>query len=136
MSKLSADGLEELGRLLREDGRVRFAYLFGSHARGDAGPTSDVDLALFLDPAAVGPESTGELMVAAVRLLGVDAIDLVILNRAALPLCYRVVQQGRVLSDRAHAERVAFESRILRMGWDFLPREREMLRRRFGLDAR
>jgi hypothetical protein len=28
---------------------VKFAYLFGSHARGNAGPLSDVDLAVYLD---------------------------------------------------------------------------------------
>lgn len=28
---------------------VKFAYIFGSRARGDAGPLSDVDVAVFLD---------------------------------------------------------------------------------------
>jgi len=33
--------------------RVRGVYVFGSHARGEAGPESDLDVAVLLDPGAV-----------------------------------------------------------------------------------
>ncbi|MGH3939108.1 MAG: nucleotidyltransferase family protein [Pseudonocardiaceae bacterium] len=36
--------------VLESDSRVRFAYLYGSWARGDAPPDSDVDLAVSLRP--------------------------------------------------------------------------------------
>ena len=40
---------QKLTKLLESDPSVLFAYLFGSHARNDAGPLSDVDFAVYLD---------------------------------------------------------------------------------------
>jgi predicted nucleotidyltransferase len=40
--------LEAMNRVMR----LRAVYLFGSHARGDAGPDSDVDLCIVADGAA------------------------------------------------------------------------------------
>lgn len=120
-------GIEDLAAALAADGRVRFAYLFGSQARGDATVTSDVDIAVHLtdeaDPAVTPPE----LAALASLALRSDAVDLVVLDRAPLPLRYRIVRDRRVILDRDPAFRVAFESRTLREGWDFQPYERTML---------
>ena len=43
-----ADLVDPLRRSLEADPDVVFAYLFGSQARGEAGPRSDVDIAVLL----------------------------------------------------------------------------------------
>ncbi|MBM4320895.1 MAG: nucleotidyltransferase domain-containing protein [Deltaproteobacteria bacterium] len=128
--------LKKLGARLALDERVLFAYLFGSVARGRFTPLSDVDLAIH--PAAgLDPVTTKlDLLGLAQDTLGLDRIDLVLLDQAPLMLRYRIVHDGKVLAERDHARRLAFESAALRAGWDFLPRERMMLERRFRLGHR
>jgi predicted nucleotidyltransferase len=50
MGESSQDIIEQLRALFAPMPEVRFAYLFGSHARDDAGPLSDLDIAVFLSP--------------------------------------------------------------------------------------
>ena len=40
---------DELKTILQKKSEVRFGYLFGSYAKGEADDKSDVDIALFLD---------------------------------------------------------------------------------------
>lgn len=47
------DRIQKLESLLINDQRVRFAYLFGELASGERKPLSDVDIAVYLDPAFV-----------------------------------------------------------------------------------
>lgn len=97
---------QRLAALLRQHGRVRLAYLFGSQARSRATRESDIDVAV----------SLGQPMVAAdkARLIGeigtafgrpVDLIDLEQSNGAILG---RVFKDGiRLLDDPLVRERVA-----------------------------
>jgi predicted nucleotidyltransferase len=86
------------------------AYLFGSHARGDATSASDIDIAvLFARP----PEATLDgahftLQGTLERHLGV-AVDLVVLNTASADLVHRVLRDGVVVLDRDRAARLRFE---------------------------
>ncbi|HXF57651.1 MAG TPA: nucleotidyltransferase domain-containing protein [Actinomycetota bacterium] len=99
-------GLEErlreaLGR--RED--VVLAYLFGSVARGRAGPLSDVDVAVLLaedgDPFLRFLEVVEEVG----RVVGPERADVVLLNTAPVALAYRVLRDGRLLLCRDQALR-------------------------------
>ncbi|MBM4319961.1 MAG: nucleotidyltransferase domain-containing protein [Deltaproteobacteria bacterium] len=128
--------LQGLGERLALDERVLFAYLFGSVARGRSTPLSDIDLAVH--PAAgLEPISTKLDMISLAQdALGLDRIDMVLLDRAPLMLRYRIVRDGKLLAERDHARRLEFESSTLRAGWAFLPRERMMLERRFRLGHR
>lgn len=72
---------------------VAAAYLFGSVARGTAGPMSDVDVALLLtgeDPEDVVARVTDDLA----RRLLTSRIDLVSLSAAPIPLRYHVLRDG------------------------------------------
>lgn len=40
---MNSDRMKDLAPILEKDKRVKFAYLFGSRARGQAGPLSDTD---------------------------------------------------------------------------------------------
>lgn len=85
-------------------------YLFGSTARGDAGPTSDVDVAVLFD----GPPSA-TLMGPALSLAGRleqllgTRVDLIVLNTASADLVHRVLRDGDLLVDREPGRRIRFE---------------------------
>ncbi|MEX2625341.1 MAG: nucleotidyltransferase domain-containing protein, partial [Ilumatobacteraceae bacterium] len=52
--------IEALRRVLRDHG-VTFAFVFGSHADGTAGPSSDVDLAVWSEQPIDDWQLRGEL---------------------------------------------------------------------------
>jgi uncharacterized protein len=84
---------------LAKDPRVIGVYGFGSRARGEAGPRSDVDLAVVLD----GEISLAEelrLRAEVVEELRRDDVDLVLFNRAPPLLKYEIVGTGKRLFSR------------------------------------
>ena len=86
-------------------------YLYGSHARGEARPQSDVDLAL-LAAAPIDALELQELREALAVSLSRD-VDLVDLLRAPTVLQKEIVTQGRVLSEPHPVRRAAFEAFVL-----------------------
>ena len=109
---MDANDLEALQRLLAERPDVDFAYLFGSRARGTAGPRSDYDIAVHLAPAVDAFGYRLHLLEELNRLLHTDAVDLIVLNEAPVLLRHRVVRDGRVLKD-ALQQRVRFEAQTI-----------------------
>lgn len=87
------------------------AYLIGSQARGDAGPLSDVDLAVWVDVDA--PADHGLLSYEAARAVLSDEVDLVVLDDASPLLRHRAVRDGVLLVDRDHDERIRRETRTI-----------------------
>jgi hypothetical protein len=67
------------------------------------------------------------------NVLGTDEIDLVILNTAQLSLTGRVLQNRKVLVDKNPFLRHKYESIILREFFDFTIKERDILKRRYGI---
>lgn len=115
--------LREVANQVLADEPVLFAYLFGSHARGQADSDSDVDVAVYLGDS-VAPEGDLDISLRLAgdlaRGAGVRGLDaLVVLNRASLPVAGRVVGEGQVIYSRAEPERVRYESRIFREFTDF-----------------
>jgi hypothetical protein len=73
---------------------VVVAYLFGSLAQGDAGPLSDVDVAVLLGDNLPPGEALAlrlQLMEALGRALCVGRVDVVVLNDAPYLLQHRVI---------------------------------------------
>ena len=102
---------------------VQCAYLFGSVARTEEGPLSDLDLAVLFDddvPASRRLEQAAEIVEEAERMTG-RQVDILILNEAPPALRYRVVCDGRVLYARDERGRIAFEARALDEFLDFKP---------------
>ena len=98
------------------------AYLFGSHARGEARPGSDVDVAvLFAEPRPVGLASLPvEIEDELTRLLG-RPVDVVALNEAPADLVHRVLRDGVLVCERDRSARVRFEVRLRNEYFDLAP---------------
>jgi predicted nucleotidyltransferase len=104
--------LEAIKSVLDRSIEVRFAYVFGSCSRGDAGPLSDIDVAVFLDSRIEPFEFRLQLMETLARALGTEHLDLVTLNDAPPVLRYEVIREGLVVKENK-AARVEFETRTL-----------------------
>ena len=104
--------LDVITGVLARSAEVKFAYVFGSCARGDTGPLSDVDMAVFLDSRVESFDFRLRLMEALSRALGTERFDLVILNDASPVLRYEVIREGRVIKE-IKSSRVEFETRTL-----------------------
>ena len=102
---------------------VAAAYLFGSVARGESRPGSDLDVAVLLEPA---PErGTFESLRLDLRAelesdLG-RKVDLVVLNYAPPDLAHRVLRDAVLIIEPSPSARVRFEVRARNEYWDLKP---------------
>ncbi len=121
MSRQTIERLREAADEAFGDTPVLFAYVFGSVARGNATATSDVDVAVYLDPAASADPLNLSLELA--RRLAPAArphnVEVVVLNDTPLPLTGRAVKERTVIYSRDEPSRVAFESLTVREFLDF-----------------
>ncbi|MBP2368820.1 type VII toxin-antitoxin system MntA family adenylyltransferase antitoxin [Pseudonocardia parietis] len=107
-----------------EDAGVRFAYLFGSRAGGNARPDGDADIA-FVARSPLGLLDEAALADRLAVALEVPSVDLVDLERAPLVLAGRVLTVGRTIFSADEPGRVEFEVRTRAEYFDFLPYQRE-----------
>ena len=123
--------LPEAYEYLRADEDILFAYLFGSLARKKAGPLSDVDIAVYCRKGSSFPEKKLEILGNLASVLETDEIDLVVLNRAPLALRMKILENKRVIVDKAPSIRHRYESLTMRQYFDFSYKESFILRKRF-----
>jgi predicted nucleotidyltransferase len=90
---------EKLQSLLAKRPEVLFAYLFGSRARGQAGPLSDTDVAVFINPSVDPFNARLVLIEELMRLIGDDRVDVVTLNNASPVLRQAVITDGVVVKE-------------------------------------
>ena len=108
---------------------VQFAYLFGSHARGQALPYSDVDVGVYLDEPDkgarfdIGLSLMGDLE----RTLHRDDVDVVVLNEAPPRLAYNIIKH-KPLYSRDERARARIETAILSRYFDERPASLEQYR--------
>jgi len=97
-------------------------YLFGSVARGESRPASDVDVAvLFVEPPPATLDSPQFVIEGALeRALG-RSVQVISLNRASSDLVHRVLRDGRLVLDRDRAARIRFEVRSRNEYFDMAP---------------
>lgn len=93
---------------------ARFAYLFGSLVEGNARPSADLDVAVFM-----GQDDIDVLDVAATLP---PSVDLLVLDNAPLELAGRVALRGRLLLDDDPPARVAWEATTRKIYADEQPR--------------
>ena len=81
-------------------------FLFGSHAGGRARASSDVDVALYIEPNASAADANFELRLRyAVELEGVThkRVDVIILNQAPPILRHQIFRKGKLIFERDRA---------------------------------
>jgi len=116
-----ADTLEQYFASL--DG-VMLAYLFGSHARGQAWPLSDVDVAVLLEGRPDDDrcfDARLEVIGGLMDILHTDDVDVLILNQAPPALRYAVLRDGVLLFCRNRRAMIRFRVRALNEYLDFKP---------------
>jgi predicted nucleotidyltransferase len=120
--------IERLSHVLDLKGLVA-AMLIGSQARGNPGPLSDVDIAVWHDPD-LDPRGRFDLQLRlaseAGRALGTDEIDVVMLNHAPPLMQHRAIREGRRLVERDHEERVRLETQAILDYLDTAPLRAEL----------
>lgn len=106
--ELSEDELDLIRHtLVREIGNLQAIYLFGSLARAEARPDSDVDLGI-LAHEPLAPERRFDLAQKLAAALGRD-VDLVDLRSASAVLRMQVIGRGRPIYRLPEAEVTHFE---------------------------
>lgn len=116
------------------DEPVAVAYLFGSHARGEARPDSDVDVALLVPGVSASQRFDLQLRVWSHLSTAADVpeLDVIVLEDVPLRLAGQVVVDGVVIYSVDESMRAEYESRTFRESVDFSvlgdPLDREMIR--------
>lgn len=115
---------DELAKYLQAQADVRFALLYGSLARGQANPLSDLDVAVFFQND-LTEEQMGERQIDItcdlMRLFRINEVDVTILNLASPFLCFQVIKYGKLLKCVEKNEFFRFKSRTLGRYQDIKP---------------
>ena len=100
---------------------VKLAYFFGSRARGEEGPMSDYDFAIYTDERNKKKnfELKLELLAELSKILKTDKIDVVIMDNTDKPeLKYNIIKEGKLIFER-EPYKVIIEPKILNQYFDF-----------------
>jgi len=101
---------------------VRLAVLFGSTARGTAGPRSDVDLGVLLDPDT--PDARLRVEVELGRAVGDRSVDVIFLKEASPLLRFEIAKEGLLLLQREDHLWTLFKEKAMVDWWDWAPYSR------------
>lgn len=115
--------LERLGRTAASFPEVRLAVLFGSTARGKAGPRSDVDFGILLEP--YSPALRCKVEAELGRAVG-KAVDVVLLDDAPPLLRFEITRDGVLLFEREEGLWTDFRVKAMMDWWDWAPTFRMM----------
>jgi uncharacterized protein len=113
--------IERLRSRLDREPDLLVAYLFGSRARGSAGPRSDVDVAVLLRGNGDFFQRRLDLIGAVSEVVGSDRADVITLNDAPVSLAYRVVRDGQVILSRDERSRIEHKVRTIDRYLDMEP---------------
>lgn len=108
-------------RIFESYPEIKLVYLFGSTAKGNRGPMSDYDFAVFLgskDKKMIA-RTQFQLMDDLSRCLKTDRVDVIMLDLVdATELKYNIIHEGQLIFER-EPFRVLFEPRVLNEYFDF-----------------
>ncbi len=91
------------------------AYLFGSYAKGESTPSSDLDIAVLVEGQREALYQSFRSVMLAIRdTLGTERFDLLLLNDAPPTLKFEVITTGRLVYARSDHELNAFEEQVIR----------------------
>ena len=115
------DRLKDAAERVLPEAPVLFAYVFGSVARGESTRHSDIDVAVYVDPATRRDalDLSFDIADRLEEAARAGDIEVVILNDVPLRLAGRAIQERIVVYSRDECARVAYESLTLREFLDF-----------------
>jgi hypothetical protein len=111
MEPIASPALRRLVDRAARDGKVLAVILFGSRARGDAGPGSDIDVCLVLAP---DMSSRGAAARKRLEYLSESDLDLSVFQQLPLHIRSRVLKEGVVLFTRDEDALYALAARTAR----------------------
>lgn len=113
----------KLATFLAGQADVVLAYLFGSTAKRENDPLSDLDVAVLLSETMEGRQVLERKLrlIQQVGALSPREVDLILLNETSPLLAYEVVRHGRLLHERTRHERNAFEVQTRKVFFDVKP---------------
>ncbi|KKQ75380.1 MAG: Nucleotidyltransferase [Candidatus Woesebacteria bacterium GW2011_GWB1_38_5b] len=113
--------LESIKQIFQDDQDVKLAYLFGSQARGDTGPLSDYDFAIYLsekDKKKIFDKKI-EIQDKISRILKTNHVDVTVLDGVEEPeFKYAIISQGKLLFER-EPYKMLLEPKIMNEYFDF-----------------
>ncbi len=113
--------IAKLKKVFQNYPQIKLVYLFGSQAKGDTGPLSDYDFAIYFDEKDQKKmfNIKLELMDQLSKTLRTDKIDVVILNLSKMPeFKFNVIREGELIYEE-EPFRVIVEPKILNEYFDF-----------------
>lgn len=127
--------LEKMVRVFKKRREILFVYLFGSHARKQVMPLSDIDIGIFVDKEAIKGKKfpysyEAQLASELGPILKTEQIDLVLLNDAPILLKHRCMTEGKLLYCRDEISHAMFRVRTLHEYLDTKPL-REKIKKAF-----
>lgn len=122
--------------VLERDGRIAYALVFGSAARGTAHVHSDLDVAIGVVPGvSLTTADLGTLLADLERAAG-RKVDLVLLHEAPPGLAYRIFRDGVTLFERDHRAFAERKAQSILDYLDFRPIEELLARGALAAAAR
>jgi uncharacterized protein len=124
LRKIRFPAMEMLERLKHQAAawpELKLAVLFGSTARGQARPKSDVDLGILLDP--YSPELRFRVEAELGRAAG-RPVDVILLDDAPPLLRFEIAREGVLLFQREDHLWTDFKARAMVDWWDWAPTHR------------
>jgi predicted nucleotidyltransferase len=98
---------------------VIVVYLFGSSARGETKPLSDIDIALLLNDDSDEHNIEARILIDAMKMMETEKIDMINLNHAPLHIRYGVLKDRKILYCSDHTKRADFETSVVMEYLDF-----------------
>ncbi len=113
----------EIGRAIATYPRIASAWVFGSVARGDAGPQSDLDIAVLLRGSLDSADTRALYTLSAEleRFSPSGRVDIVVLGPQGVVFRHRVLSEGVLVLDADPELRLDFEERTIREYLDWKP---------------
>jgi len=118
---MNSNQLKQIKRVIESFPEVKLVYFFGSKAKGEDGPLSDYDFAMYID--GVNKDKIfairSELLSKICLVLKTDEVDLVILNTIESPeIKYNIIKEGKLIFER-EPYKVIVEPKIMNEYFDF-----------------
>jgi predicted nucleotidyltransferase len=115
------ENLKNIQDIFSKYSEIKLVYLFGSQARGDVGPISDYDFAIYFDTKDKKKifDIKIELINKLTQVLKTNKVDVIALNMIESPeLKFNIIKEGKLIFER-DLFRILIEPKILNEYFDF-----------------